>query len=99
MKFGVTRHGPRAPDAFQFGKYEVFTRTGDPVRSTSNEMRSSLVRIRLTRAGATRTRGASTLTPLPIAARLNTLAVGACSRTGTRAQASGPPAARATSRP
>ena len=39
----VGRHpvGPSAPDAFQLGKYDIFTRTGSPTRSTSNEMLSS----------------------------------------------------------
>ena len=32
MKFGVSRHGPSAPVASQFGKYDVFTTTGTPVR-------------------------------------------------------------------
>src|ERR1700685_1900739 len=36
MRFGATRHGPSAPNACQFGKYETFTRTGVPVRSTWN---------------------------------------------------------------
>ena len=34
MKFGMTRYGPFAPEAVQFGKYETLTRTGTPTRST-----------------------------------------------------------------
>ena len=29
MRFGATRHGPSAPDACQFGKYDILTTTGD----------------------------------------------------------------------
>src|SRR5579884_92387 len=35
MRLGVTRHGPPAPVACQFGKYDTLTRTGVPVRPTS----------------------------------------------------------------
>ena len=42
MKLGVARHGPSAPSASQFGKYDVFTITGTPVRDTSNEIESSV---------------------------------------------------------
>ena len=48
MKFGVARYGPSAPDTVQFGKYDVFTITGTPVRDTWNDTESSVVRIRLT---------------------------------------------------
>src|SRR5688572_19836834 len=37
MRFGVARHGPSAPEASQFGKYDVFTRTGTPGLDTRNE--------------------------------------------------------------
>jgi hypothetical protein len=40
---GDTRYGPVAPETFQFGKYEAFTSTGLPVRSTWNEMDRSVV--------------------------------------------------------
>src|SRR3954447_754043 len=40
---GVTRYGPLAPDACQFGKYDAFTSTGFPTSDTSNEMPLSLV--------------------------------------------------------
>lgn len=70
MKLGVTRHGPDAPDAFQFGKYDDFTRTGTPTRDTSNEMRSSDVRMFDTRTdGNARDAdagGDDTFTPVPI---------------------------------
>ena len=41
MKFGVARYGPSAPSTFQFGKYDAFTSTGSPTRSTWNEIESS----------------------------------------------------------
>src|SRR3954451_14419046 len=50
---GVTRQGPWAPAAFQFGKYDIFTSTGWPTRSTSKEMRSSVILTLLTVTGAT----------------------------------------------
>src|SRR5256885_7957564 len=53
IRLGATRQGPLAPVACQLGKYDVFTSTGDPVRSTSKLIRSSLVLIPLTCAGAT----------------------------------------------
>ena len=37
MKLGVARHGPSAPLAVQFGKYDVLTITGTPVRDTRND--------------------------------------------------------------
>ena len=67
MKFGVTRHGPSAPDACQFGKNDVLTSTGTPTRSTSNEMPSSDVSTLETRTrGRRRVGGSSTVTPVPI---------------------------------
>src|SRR5438094_687140 len=45
MKFGVARHGPRAPLTFQFGKNDVFTSTGTPVRETWNRTLSSPLRM------------------------------------------------------
>ena len=44
MRLGVTRNGPCAPSACQFGKYDVFTRIGVPVRSTSKSIVSVPVR-------------------------------------------------------
>ena len=44
MKSGVARYGPLPPSTSQFGKYEVFTITGTPVRDTSNEIESSVLR-------------------------------------------------------
>ena len=38
MKFGITRYGPVAPEATQFGKYDVLTTTGTPTRSTVKVM-------------------------------------------------------------
>src|SRR5690242_15489945 len=43
MKLGVERHGPSAPSTRQFGKYDSFTSTGTPVRSTSKEIESSVL--------------------------------------------------------
>lgn len=67
MKFGVTRHGPSAPDACQFGKYDVFTSTGTPTRETSNDTPSSDVVTSDTRTlGSGRERvGDATATPDP----------------------------------
>src|SRR5207248_11748581 len=53
LRFGATRQGPFAPVACQLGKYDAFTSTGEPVRSTSKLIRSSLVLMPLTCAGAT----------------------------------------------
>src|SRR2546430_17322140 len=53
IRFGATRQGPFAPVACQLGKYDAFTSTGEPVRSTSKLIRSSLVLMPLTCAGAT----------------------------------------------
>src|SRR5580704_13550681 len=38
IRFGLTRYGPVAPVACQRGKYEIFTRTGTPMRLTWNEI-------------------------------------------------------------
>src|SRR5438874_1648794 len=57
IRLGVTRHGPLAPEACQFGKYDAFTSTGDPTWSTWKEMRSSPVRIDVTLTLATGVRG------------------------------------------
>src|SRR5436190_6897691 len=38
IRLGFTRYGPSAPSTFQLGKYDVFTRIGVPVRSTSKSM-------------------------------------------------------------
>src|SRR2546421_11085181 len=46
---GVTRYGPLAPSARQFGKYDAFTSTGLPTVSTSNEMLLSVVLMPLMR--------------------------------------------------
>ena len=35
ISLGVARHGPFAPFACQFGKYDVFTSTGTPGWDTS----------------------------------------------------------------
>src|SRR5262245_28035795 len=43
IRFGDTRHGPSAPEACQFGKYDTFTSTGTPTLSTSKLIRSSPV--------------------------------------------------------
>src|SRR4051812_43278278 len=43
MRLGVTWYGPSAPSTFQFGKYDIFTRIGDPIRSTSKSMLSVVV--------------------------------------------------------
>src|SRR3954468_5851065 len=67
MKLGVTRHGPLAPETFQLGKYDVLTSTGTPVRLTSNDTRSSDVRMRETRVDPTACLGgSSTVTPAPM---------------------------------
>src|SRR5579871_1123207 len=63
MRLGATRHGPSAPLACQFGKYDVFTRTGVPVRSTSKLMRSSLILMLVTAATGTATCGGVALAP------------------------------------
>src|SRR2546423_888494 len=92
MKLGVTRHGPFAPDAFQLGKYDTFTRTGAPGRSTSNEMPSSSVRMLVTRVSWTgRRSGASTVTPAPTVASTD-----GARRIRTRGQLLGPDCARGT---
>ena len=66
IRLGVTRHGPLAPEACQFGKYDAFTRTGEPGRSTSKEMRSSPVRMLLTLVARTGMRSACWIwTPAP----------------------------------
>src|SRR5581483_8559810 len=49
---GVTRYGPLAPDACQFGKYEALTSTGFPTAETSKEMLLSVVRMWLTEGGS-----------------------------------------------
>src|SRR5690606_3614001 len=54
MKLGATRYGPSAPSTRQFGKYDIFTSTGLPTRSTSNETLSSSTTTSLTSAGSTR---------------------------------------------
>lgn len=59
MKLGVTRHGPRAPDAFQLGKYDALTSTGEPGRSTRKERRSPPTRTDETSAGGTGVTGGS----------------------------------------
>src|SRR5258708_7527751 len=41
IRLGASRQGPRAPWAFQFGKYDVLTTTGTPTRDTWNEMEST----------------------------------------------------------
>lgn len=41
MRLGEIRHGPFAPEACQFGKYDIFTRMGVPGVSTSKAIRSS----------------------------------------------------------
>src|SRR5262249_56539212 len=51
MKFGVARHGPCAPLAVQFGKYDVLTITGTPGRDTRNDTEWSVVRTLLTCTG------------------------------------------------
>src|SRR5690348_1591583 len=51
MRFGATRYGPCAPCAFQFGKYEVFTRIGLPTSETWNEIVSTFSCTSVTRAG------------------------------------------------
>src|SRR3954463_8207883 len=43
MRLGVDRKGPSAPVASQLGKYDVFTSTGTPILSTSNDIESSPV--------------------------------------------------------
>src|SRR4051794_32352381 len=60
---GVTRHGPLAPEACQLGKYDIFTRTGWPTRSTSKEIRSSFCTMLVTLTGVTGSRGGSTAAP------------------------------------
>src|SRR2546430_17099711 len=92
MRLGVTRHGPRPPDARQFGKYDVLTRTGVPTRSTSKETRSSAVRMCDTVAvGAASTGAGAIRTDEPTF--VPTLA---CSCARTRGQSRGPSAARRT---
>src|ERR1700736_5750739 len=54
MKFGVERYTPVAPLTCQFGKNDVLTRTGTPVRDTWNDTR---VRSWWTRVTATRGTG------------------------------------------
>ena len=51
MKLGVARHGPSAPWAVQFGKYDVLTITGTPVRDTRNDTEWSVVRTLVTVTG------------------------------------------------
>src|SRR5262245_42512251 len=51
MKLGVARYGPSAPLTRQFGKYDVFTSTGLPPRSTSKLTESSVVCTFVTFAG------------------------------------------------
>ena len=93
MRFGVTRHGPLAPHAFQLGKYEAFTTTGEPTLSTSKVIRLSDVLMLLTLAGSTGMRsGWSTVTSLP-----NTFESVATWWTPTRCHSFGPDWARATS--
>src|SRR5690242_13719234 len=48
MRFGVSRHGPFAPLARQFGKYDALTTTGTPVRETWKLMSSLPLRIFVT---------------------------------------------------
>src|SRR6476469_5850048 len=57
MKFGVARQGPTAPSTRQFGKYDSLTSTGTPVRSTSNEIESSVVCTLVTCTGDSVRRG------------------------------------------
>lgn len=63
MRLGVTRHGPRAPETSQLGKYDALTNTGEPGRSTRNAMRSSPTRTDETRAGSTGVTGGSAGAP------------------------------------
>src|SRR5437763_15892785 len=51
MRFGASRYGPRAPCTVQLGKYDVLTTTGVPIRSTWNEMESTVSCVCETRAG------------------------------------------------
>src|SRR6478736_4469057 len=51
MKLGVARYGPSAPLTRQFGKYDVFTRTGLPTWSTSKLTESSVLCTFVTLAG------------------------------------------------
>src|SRR5205823_1956093 len=96
-RLGATRQGPLAPEAFQLGKYDVFTSTGVPGRSTSKEMRSSLVWIPLTFAGVTgRRAGRSMRTSLPAVAAAPAVSVRA-RRTRTRGHSFGPSTAKGTS--
>src|SRR5579884_3409892 len=46
MRLGSARHGPSAPDTCHAGKYEVFTSTGTPTRSTWKLMLSVVVWMR-----------------------------------------------------
>src|SRR5437660_2828952 len=97
MKLGVTRHGPFAPVVFQFGKYDIFTSTGAPTRSTSNATRSSPITTLLTRAGVTDRRGASTTTVVPKAMRPSASDWPGRGRATARGQLAGPVAASGTS--
>src|SRR5205814_162809 len=93
IRLGVTRHGPLAPEVFQFGKYDAFTSTGDPGRSTSKEIRSSPVRMRLILVARTGIRSGcwiSTPEPSVLAAPVSAVC------TEIRCQEEGPAAARGT---
>src|SRR6185436_15618610 len=92
IRFGVNRHGPLAPDAFQFGKYDDFTTTGTPMRSTSKEMRSSVARMRETLAS-----GTGWVKTSPIVTDVPTFSpFYRCSCTRTRGQSRGPSDASGT---
>src|SRR4051812_23045164 len=58
--FGGTREGALAPDAFQLGKYDIFTTTGLPTWLTSKERWSSAeLMLDTTGGSSTGTRGVS----------------------------------------
>src|SRR5579883_2580162 len=81
MRFGVTRKGPSAPLACQFGKKDTLTSTGVPIRDTWNRNDSGSARTADTAVAGTGTRGGDA-------------APEAAGR--TRGQEAGPPAASST---